>query len=84
VQGAKQIQQTFPEALRIFILPPSLEELETRLRKRGKDRPEVIQERLEKAVEELTFSQEFDHQIVNADLGVALEALSRAIFGPNS
>jgi guanylate kinase len=80
VQGAKQIQATYPTARRIFILPPSLEELERRLVSRGKDSPEVIARRLAKAQEELEMSQEFDQQILNQDLDTAYEFLERAIF----
>jgi guanylate kinase len=80
VQGAKQIQATYPAAQRIFILPPSLEELERRLVSRGKDSPEVIARRLAKAQEELALSTEFDQEILNQDLDTAYDSLERAIF----
>lgn len=72
VVGARQIKQTFPNALRIFILPPSITELENRLRKRGKDSETAIERRLERAKEEIRASEEFDWQIVNEDLETAL------------
>lgn len=81
VMGARIIKQTFPDALRIFILPPSLEELERRLRGRGKDSEVAIIRRLEKAKEELAASADFSHTIVNDDLEVALEQLETIIFG---
>lgn len=79
VVGAKQIQQTFPEARRIFILPPSVDILETRLRGRGTDPESAIAKRLAQAKEELAAAPEFDYQIVNDDLEQALEELSQII-----
>lgn len=75
VAGAKQIQQTFPDARRIFILPPSMEVLETRLRGRGTDAEAAIAKRLAQAQEELTAAPTFDYQIVNDDLDQALVAI---------
>jgi guanylate kinase len=83
VQGARQIKTTFPEALRVFILPPSLGELERRLTDRAKDTEDVIERRLQKAQEELAVSGEFDYQIVNNDLESALKAIATAIFEPD-
>ena len=80
VVGAGKIKQVFPEAWRIFILPPSLKELERRLRGRGKDAPEVIARRLQRSREELALSHEFDRTIVNDDLETALKQLEVAIF----
>jgi guanylate kinase len=80
VVGAKQIEHTFPQALRIFILPPSELELERRLRDRGQDAEAAIARRLERAKEELAASAEFDRQIVNNDLETALTELEAAIF----
>ncbi len=71
-QGAHQVQQIFPRAVAIFVLPPSVEALETRLRMRGQDNAEVIQKRLSAAREEVTHIREFDYVIVNNDLDEAL------------
>lgn len=79
VLGAQQVKATFPEAFRLFILPPSVVALEQRLLMRGKDSQEVIQRRLERSLEELTFSGEFDCQIVNDDLETALREIELAI-----
>jgi guanylate kinase len=79
VVGARKIQQAFPEALRIFILPPSLEELERRLRGRGQDSAAAIERRLQRSREELAASQEFDCTIVNDDLETALQQLEAFI-----
>jgi guanylate kinase len=78
--GARQIGQMFPEAKRIFILPPSLEELERRLRTRGDERESAIALRLERAKEELAASVEFALTIVNDDLSQALADLEKAIW----
>ncbi|MEA5535429.1 guanylate kinase [Crocosphaera sp. XPORK-15E] len=80
VIGAKAIKQTFPDALRIFILPPSFAELERRLRGRGTDSEAAMMRRLDRAKQELEASQEFDKTIVNDDLETALKHLELAIF----
>ncbi|MEB3225934.1 MAG: guanylate kinase [Synechococcus sp.] len=80
VIGANLVKKIYPEALRIFILPPSFEELEHRLRGRGNDPEVAIAKRLERAKEELAMSDEFDHRIVNDDLEVALTELEQVIF----
>ncbi|NEP12984.1 MAG: guanylate kinase [Symploca sp. SIO2C1] len=80
VLGARQINKTFPNALRIFIEPPSFEELERRIRSRGKDGEEAIFQRLQTAKAELEAADEFDLQIVNDDLEKAVLLLENAIF----
>ena len=68
LQGARQIQKTFPDALRIFVLPPSKAELEKRLRGRGQDSEEAIVKRLQRGTEELEAAVEFDIQLMNDNL----------------
>jgi guanylate kinase len=68
VQGARQVRETLPEATRIFVEPPSFEDLARRLARRGADTPHQIERRLEAAREELAARDEFDHRIVNDDL----------------
>jgi len=69
VQGAAQVKQKLPESVAIFILPPSREELERRLRDRGQDAPEEIARRLSKALEEIVASEKFyDFCVVNDDV----------------
>jgi len=80
LQGARQIRQTCPEALQIFILPPSLPELERRIRERAQDTEAAIARRLERAQEEIQAAHEFDIQIVNDDLEQALNRLEAALF----
>jgi guanylate kinase len=82
LQGARQIANNFPEALRIFILPPSIAILEQRIRARDLDDPAAIAKRLERAKQELAAVSEFDWQIVNDDLGEALQKIEAAIFTP--
>ncbi|MDY7005340.1 MAG: guanylate kinase [Cyanobacteriota bacterium] len=80
VQGARQIKQTFPEALRIFILPPSMTELEKRLRGRGHDSEEAIVKRLERATKEVEAAEEFDVQLMNDNLEMTLQSLEKVLF----
>ncbi|MGK7948056.1 MAG: guanylate kinase [Xenococcaceae cyanobacterium] len=78
--GARKIKQIFPSALRLFILPPSLAELETRLRRRGKDSEEAILQRLARAKMEISASNEFNHCLVNDDLAQTIEKVAELIF----
>ncbi|MBD2130858.1 guanylate kinase [Microcoleus sp. ZQ-A2] len=80
VVGARKINQTFPTALRIFILPPSLAELERRIRDRGQDTEEAITRRLTQAKAEINAADEFDVQMVNDDLKTALFRLESILF----
>ncbi len=68
VQGAKQVKQKLPESVAIFILPPSREEVERRLRLRAQDADDEIARRLAKAREEIAESQFYDFCIVNDDV----------------
>lgn len=65
-QGALQVRQRFANAILIFVLPPSLEELQARLMRRGEDAPETIALRLQNAELELKQAQRFDYVIINA------------------
>ena len=71
VQGGLQVKAAMPEAVLIFILPPSLAELRARLEGRGTETPEKIEKRLAKAVNEIKFIGEYDYYIVNDDLDKA-------------
>ena len=79
--GARQIRNTFPSALSIFILPPSFAELEKRIRGRGQDSEEAISRRLQRAEEEIAAANEFDLKIINDDFERALNEIEKAIFG---
>lgn len=81
LEGARQVRETFPDAYQIFVLPPSIEELEHRIRQRGQDEESAIQKRLAKAGIEMEAANEFDQQIVNDDLQTAVQQLKLALFG---
>ena len=74
-QGAQQVRQLFPQAIGIFILPPSMEELTRRLTGRGTDSAEVIERRLLAAHAEMRHVGEFDYVIINDQLNNALDDL---------
>jgi guanylate kinase len=80
LQGARQVRQTFPEALQVFVLPPSLAELEHRIRQRGQDSEAAIARRLSRARVEIEAAPEFDIQIVNDHLDSALQQLEQVLF----
>jgi guanylate kinase len=75
-QGARQVRKLYPGAIGIFILPPSFEELELRMRKRGQDSEAVIQRRLDNAREELAHQGEFKYAIINKDFDTARQELA--------
>lgn len=75
VQGARQVKAAIPDAVAVFVLPPSWAALEQRLRGRGTEREEAIQRRLRDAREEVAHYGLFDHLIVNDDLTTAIEEL---------
>lgn len=79
-QGAAQVRQQIPEAVSIFILPPSREELERRLRGRGTDADEVIARRLGEAVTEMGHYAEFDYLVFNDDFDTALAELRTIVL----
>jgi len=78
-QGANQVRRRLPEAIQVFILPPSRAELEQRLRKRATDSPAAIARRLAESVSEMSHWHEFDFVVVNRDFDQALAELE-AIF----
>ena len=78
-QGAQQVRKAFPDAVGIFILPPSIDELARRLRGRGSDSDDVIARRLAGALGEMRHVNEFDFVIINKDLDVALDDLNAAV-----
>jgi guanylate kinase len=79
VQGARQVAESMPEAVQIFIAPPELAALRQRLEGRGTDSPEAIARRLEVAEEELAAREEFHHVVVNDELERALDELEAIV-----
>lgn len=78
-QGAQQIRHQMPEARSIFVLPPSKDELDRRLRGRGQDSEDIIEKRMAKAVDEMSHYAEYDYLIVNDDFDLALSDLKTII-----
>jgi guanylate kinase len=78
-QGAEQVRRIFPEAIGVFILPPSPAELERRLRARGKDSDEAIRRRLAAAAAEMSHAGEFDYVIINNDFEEARRDLAAVV-----
>ena len=78
-QGARQVKAQFPHAVGIFILPPSFDALEARLKKRGQDTEPVIARRLLAAGSEMAHAPEFDYAIVNEDFETAVGQLSAIV-----
>lgn len=81
-QGAQQVRKLMPNAVSVFILPPSKEELRRRLTGRGQDSDEVIDHRMSEAVSEMVHYPEFDYVIINDDFDQALVQL-QAVFTAN-
>lgn len=75
LEGARQVRRSAPEALQIFLLPPSLIELEARIRQRAQDSEAAIARRLERAQVEIACADEFDIQVMNRDLDETVAAL---------
>jgi guanylate kinase len=78
-QGAQQVKSRFPHAVGIFILPPSIDALEERLKKRGQDEPHVITRRLLAAGGEIAHAPEFEYVIINREFAVALSELAAIV-----
>ncbi len=81
VQGARQVRAAMPEAVQVFIAPPSLQALRTRLIGRGTDDAEEVERRLRVAEQELAAQPEFGHVVVNDRLDEALERLTAIVAG---
>ena len=75
VQGAEQVARSCPDAVSIFILPPSMEELERRLRGRGTESDGVIRERLDQAARELRHVEDYRYAVINSDFHKAAEEI---------
>ena len=79
VQGALQVKKSYPQALMIFIIPPSMEILEQRLRKRGTETEEKIQRRLSNAKKELSLMNQYDYVVINTTIEEAYQRLNAII-----
>ena len=81
VQGARQLKEKIPEAVTVFILAPSREVLEQRLRARGEDRNDVIERRLKEAAEEIRRYEDYDYVLINRELAEAEATLNAIVRG---
>ena len=79
-QGAEQIRRLYPEAVSVFILPPSKTALRERLQGRGQDSGEIIERRMRDAVNEMSHYAEFDYLIINDDFDLALQELRSIVI----
>lgn len=79
VQGALQIKKSYPEGVFIFILPPSVEELRSRIEGRGSETEEAMNRRLGEAVREISLIGEYDYGVVNEDVGTAVKEVKSII-----
>ena len=79
VQGAMKIRKSFPEAVQVFLVAPSMEETERRLRGRGTDSDEVIQRRLAEASKEISHWREFDYVVINENIDEVTKQLNAII-----
>jgi guanylate kinase len=78
-QGAVQVRRLIPDSVHVFILPPSWQALKERLTKRAQDLPEIIEQRLAAALEEMRHCGEFDYVIMNQDFARAVDDLSAIV-----
>ena len=83
-QGAQQVRKIYPQAVSIFILPPSVKELEYRLHARGQDSEEIIQGRMDQAQREISHYGEYQYLIINDDMDEAIRMLSNVFAQPES
>ena len=81
VQGARRLRQSVPSTKLVFILPPSIEILMSRLTRRGTEKPKEVALRLKSALEELQAAQEFDYVVVNDDVDGCLETIRGIVDG---
>lgn len=80
IKGFLQIKEKYPECVTIFVLPPSMEELERRLVGRGTEARDVIDKRLSAAKEELSYADKFDYTVINDDVDKAKEDILNIIY----
>ena len=82
-QGAQQVRKIYPQATSIFILPPTIQALESRLRARGQDTDEVIIGRMNQAQSEISHYDEYQYLIINDDLDEAIRTLTQVFCAPD-
>lgn len=80
IQGAEQVKQSMPEAVFIFLMPPSFAELHARIEHRGADSPEAIERRLRRAVDEVSTVVRYDYVVLNSDVDTATRQVEAIIM----
>jgi len=80
IQGALKIKSAYPEGIFIFILPPSMEELKSRITNRGSETPESLKTRLEAAYDEISFASKYDYAVVNDTVEEAVKKIESIII----
>ena len=78
-QGARQVRQAIPDAISVFVLPPSVEELAARLASRGEDTAKSIEKRLGEAKQDMSQAIHFDYLVINADFETALQDVASIV-----
>ncbi|MGL4800459.1 MAG: guanylate kinase [Cellulosilyticaceae bacterium] len=84
VQGALQVKSVYPDAIFVFIMPPTMAELRSRLIGRNTETPEVIEKRLMRATDELKLFKEYDYIVINDDLDLAVEQIKHIVNAEKS
>ena len=84
IQGALQIKEVYPEAVFIFILPPSMAELRKRITGRGSETEESMKRRLGQALSEISYIDKYDYCVINGELEEAVERVSAIIMAEHS
>jgi guanylate kinase len=79
-QGARQVRKKFPQAVTVFILPPSRASLQKRLDQRSQDPPSVIRQRMSQAIAEMSHFSEYDYLVINDDFDLALQELCTLVL----
>ena len=84
MKGARQVKEKYPNGIYIFILPPTLKDLEKRIQKRGSETPESMKNRLNAAYNEIGFIKEYNYYIINDDLDKAVEIIDAIYIAEKS
>lgn len=79
IQGALKIKSAYPDGVFIFILPPSMEELKSRITNRGSETPESLKTRLNSAYEEISFASKYDYAVINDEVNEAVNKIESII-----
>ncbi|WP_396153088.1 MULTISPECIES: guanylate kinase [unclassified Clostridium] len=80
IQGALKIKSAYPDGVFIFILPPSMEELRSRITNRGSETPESLKTRLNSAYEEISFASKYDYAVINDEVNEAVKKIESIII----